>query len=277
MKKKIKLVMSGSGVKFCVFIGALRRLEQEPNYDGLKAVAGTSGGGIIAAALASGYKDSYELEKMCKEFLPQANKILKPSLYNFIRHFGFYKTNKLTCLFEQYLVEKMGEAKIPLKIITTNIDNKEYKIAKAWSSINDPESNVALITTATMSIPFIFPYILIEENRYIDGGWVKNFAIDIYGDKEDVIGLYFGASFSKEKKIPWYRPVGRLIQYISRLVNIAIIQNMEESIEEAKNAKLIKLTSDFNGMNFFPSEKDIDTMIQDGWKSVDKFLKNNKI
>jgi len=275
MNKRIKLVLSGSGTKFPVFIGAIRRLEEAGFI--IEAVAGTSGGGIVAAALASGFSNSYKLEKMCKEFLPQANKFLKPSLTNFFSEFGFFNTKKLTKLFEKCLVPDINHAIFPLKIVTTNIDDEHSSAAKIWSSVGDAGASLPKIVTASMSIPFIFPYVTISKKKYVDGGWVKNFAIDAWGDAENVLGLYFGATVKPAKKIPWWRPVKRLIEYVVRLTNLAIVQNMQESMEDMKNATFIELISAGEGLSFNLSEKEIDNMIKEGYLSVDKYLKTNGI
>ena len=62
---EVTLALGGGGVKGIAHIGVIRRLEEE-GYQ-IKAVAGTSAGGIVGALLAAGY-DSHRLESVLNEF-----------------------------------------------------------------------------------------------------------------------------------------------------------------------------------------------------------------
>lgn len=282
-KNKIKLVFvfSGSGTKFPVFIGALRRIEEFYEQLGyeieIELVIGTSGGAVISAGIASGFYDSYKLEEMCRELMPQISKILKPSLTSLLWRFGLFNTKGLVKLFEEAYVEKMGDTLIPAKIVTVDIDAKgKEKASKVYSTKETPEVSLIQATLASMSIPFVFPHVFLNGRRHIDGGWLKNFAVD-EADGDGIIGFYFGDSLSKAKKLPKWRIVTRLLHYATRLIDISITQNMRESIEDMRkmeNARLYKLSTTASGLDFNISQDDISKMIQDGYDSVDRRLRN---
>jgi predicted acylesterase/phospholipase RssA len=274
MAKKIKLVMSGSGTKFPVFIGALRRLE-EAGYE-VEAVAGTSGGALVAAGMASGHLTSKKMESLVRELLPQIPKLIKPSLPSLIWNFGFYKTDKLHALLEEHLVYRMGSAKIPCKIVTVDVDAQgDEPSAIIWSSETNADRPLALITTASMAIPYVFQQVLIDGHDHVDGGLLKNFAIDSFGDADNVVGLTFSGKLAPEREAPWYRPLTRLLHRGLRLFDLVMARNVREDIEDAKSAVVIPVTTRIDGLDFEIDQHKISEMIQDGYNAVDEFLSWN--
>ena len=274
MSKKIKLVLSGSGTKFPVFIGALRRLEQG-GYE-VEAVAGTSGGAIVAAGIASGYTSSHELEDLVRRIMPRLPKLVRPSLVSLIQNFGFFKTKKLQKVFKDELIEKMGDSTVLCKIITVNVDASGTEdTVTVWSSRRHPDQSLPLVTAASMSIPFVFQQVLINGDDHVDGGLLKNFAIDVFGDDRNVVGLTFSGKLASEKEIPWYRPVSRLVNRGLRLLDLVLVRNVREDIEDAKYATSIHVTTSIGGLDFKMTDEKITQMIQDGYDSIDEYLSVN--
>jgi predicted acylesterase/phospholipase RssA len=85
----VNVAISGSGQLYPVFIGALRCLSDR----GFKIaeISATSGGAIIAAALASGYNPSTTMVDLVKRTLPLRNGLFDPSLFTFFFNWGFIK------------------------------------------------------------------------------------------------------------------------------------------------------------------------------------------
>lgn len=273
--KKINVALSGSGTNFPIFIGAIKRLEQA-GYE-IEEIAGTSGGSIIASTFASGYNNSKALEIVVKEILPTIKKLLQPSLYNLLIYFGLFKTSKLKKELNKYLVPQFKDSYIPLHVTTTNISNPKLPASKIFSSKSTANSSVFDATLASMSIPFLFPYVLIEGTKYVDGGWVKNIPSDIWkNSKTPVVALHLGSKTPTLKETPKYKLVTRLVQYISTLINIAIAANMQESLSD-KNVIDIPLRGAGELINLEMTENEIDLMIGEGYLSVDKWLLNNVI
>jgi predicted acylesterase/phospholipase RssA len=274
MSKKIKLVLSGSGTKFPVFIGGIRRLEEE-GYQ-VEAVAGTSGGAIVAAGMASGKISSYQMEGLVRELMPQIPKLVKPSIWSLIRNFGFFRTSKLRQVFSKHLVSQMGDTVIPCKIITANVDATGYQdSAVVWDSRKDSGKSLPLVTAASMSIPFVFEQVLIDDDQHVDGGLLKNFAIDSFPDSENVIGLTFSGKLASNKEIPWYKPISRLVNRFLRLMDLVMIQNVREDIEDAKGAAVIPVSTSVDGLDFKITDDKISLMITDGYNAVSDYIQNN--
>ena len=83
-RKKVKLVLSGSGTRYPCFIGTIQRLLEE-GYE-IEEVCGTSGGAIIAAGFASWY-DPEKPEEIVKVI--QHTSVIRIFPVNYIIFFIF--------------------------------------------------------------------------------------------------------------------------------------------------------------------------------------------
>lgn len=264
--KKIKLVISGSGTKLPVFAGAIKRLEQE-GYE-IEEVVGTSGGSIIAAAVASGFK-AQQIVDLCKNIMPQLAKMMNYSLINFLSNFGFVKGDKIRAEFEKYFIKTLGEAKIPLHVVTTNFDLDEEEV---FSTANTPKIETAIACGASMAIPAIFEPVAINGDLHVDGGVYANFAIDYFGNNSNVVGLYF----SKTKgRLP--RPTGwkKVAEFLGRVIDMFINAKTEKDIKDAPLTNKIPLKTSVNGLSFDLTEEQIDQMVNEGFTQTDLWLKTH--
>lgn len=271
MSKKIKLVLSGSGTRYPVHVGAILRLAEE-GYE-IAEVCGTSGGAIVAAGLASGYKPNEEIIGMMKQTLPAKNRLIDPSLWALFFRWGLIKGDRLEKIFDKYMVRSFKETKIPVHIVTTNL---ERKVARIFSSTTDPEMSLAKAVRASISIPGVFTPIKIKDELYVDGGVTANYLLDIFGTGEDVIGLRFGAAH----KITDYKDAERkeiksVSDYINANIDTMIEATTREHIEDAMFARTITLRTSHGGLNFGMTEADVDHMVQEGYDSADKWLRKN--
>lgn len=278
-KKKIKLVWSGGGVKLGAFIGALQRLEQEYQDQGyqleIEASAGASAGFLLTAFIASGYTTSKELENLLMQIMPELNKFIKPSLTSLVLNMGFFRTYRLKKLFKRFTVNKMKDCKIPIKGITCNVDTTNPdKIAKIWYSKDNPELDLSTLMLASMAIPFVFPQVKILNEYHVDGGWVKNFPVDVF-EGDNIIGVYFRDKPSTKEKPPFWRFISRFLYRILKLIQISISHNMVEDIQDNPNAFIIPISTDIDGLDFEITGDKIQKMILDGYNSTDKFLIKN--
>lgn len=264
MNKKIKLVLSGSGCLYPVHVGAVLRLA-EAGYV-FEEVCGTSGGSIVAAALASGYPANNELVRMVKNTLPAKNGLIDLSIFSLTFHWGLIKGDKIEKTFHKYFVKKMSETRIPLHVVTTNLDKQEVKL---FSTKETPDMSVSQAVRASMSIPGVFAPVKIDGDLHVDGGLMANYFLDLFGTGDDVIGLRF-KSVSDEKK---GTKVKNPIEYIERCIDSLIQGSTNEHIDDATFARTIILESKHNGLDFNMTDSDVDEMIEEGYKSADKWLK----
>lgn len=151
----ITLALGGGGSKGNSHIGVLRRLEQEGFK--IRAVAGTSFGGIVAVFYALGYAPD-EIEEIFAEF-DQA------SLYGRLPHdepsfAGFAGGVKWL---EGYLGERtFSDTKIPCALTAVDLQSGREIILSDGSLLD--------AVLATIAIPGIFPAQRIGDWELVDGG-----------------------------------------------------------------------------------------------------------
>lgn len=271
---KRKLVLSGSGIRFPMFVGGLKRL-QEAGYE-FEEVCGTSGGAIVGSGLASGFSID-EMANLCREFLPGLTKYLDFSIFRFLWRWGLIRGEKIEEEFEKRLTSFMGSTHIPIKIIVVNYDRSSLEQPyKVLSSEGTPDISLSKAVRASMSVPLVFEPVEINGERYIDGGVSANFPVDIYGNRDDVIGLYMEPE-------PLDSPPNRkwgfkgLVQYMLDIMEIFMNSTTQEHIEDVDKVKIIPLKPKYRSLNFFLDLEDVDNMIEDGYKQVDEWLKNNNV
>ncbi len=259
--KKVKLVLSGSGTLYPAHVGAIVRLA-EAGYI-FEEVIGTSGGSIIGAALASGYKPNRELIEVIKKTIPSKNGLVDPSIWSLFYKWGFIKGEKIEAMFNRYFVKTFAEATIPLHVVTCNIDRGELKV---FSTQKYPEFSVPVAVRASIAIPGVFVPAIIEGDRHIDGGLGGNFMIDYWKDDPDVIGIRFCSSSSKKSKIR------NAFDYTKAAVNLMLESNTTERIEDVLNPRVINIKSRHDGMNLAMTEADVMSMIEEGYNAADKWV-----
>lgn len=268
MTKKIKLVLSGSGTLYPVHIGAVLKLA-ELGYE-ISEICGTSGGAIVAAAIASGIKPNQHLVDMVKATLPGKNKLVDYSLWSLITRWGLVKGDRMEDVLKEHFVPTFSETKIPLYVVTTNIEREATRI---FSSKTDPNMSVARAVRASMSIPGVFAPIKIEDELYVDGGITVNYALDIFGTGEDVIGLRFGTvGNAKDFKTSPRNKMKSVADFINANVGAMMEASNKEHMDDAIYARTIFLKSKHSGLNFNMTDKDVDQMIEEGYRSVERWV-----
>jgi len=264
MSKKIKLVLSGSGTRYPVFAGAIKRLIEE-KYE-ITEVCGTSGGAIVAAALGAKYNYSRPessidgLMKLLNESLP--GPFLDPRLFPFGTR-GIFKGNKILKEFRRHFPETFLETRIPVNIVTFNMNKGVHKI---WSD-KDAGISLPLAVRASMSLPLIFDPVRINEDLHIDGGISANFPLDVFGDGKDVIGLRFKTLGNKK------RVVKNKIDLINATVDGMMEASMREHMEDAHYAQTCFLKTNHGGLNLLMNKKDVSSQVEEGYDGMKNFLK----
>ena len=262
MKKPIKLVLSGSGTKYPVFVGAIKRLE-EANFDIIE-VCGTSGGSIVAAGIAGGM-NAHQLQALVLNTLP--GPLLDWNWWPTLdARKGRFAGNKILAALRKNLPNTWDECKIPLHIVTFNIQRGQHVI---WNN-NAKNSDVPLLIRASMSLPIIFDPVMIHGEMHIDGGIGANFPLDVFGDGKNVIGMRFkGSDGSKAKKIATKFEMGAAV------IEGFIESSTKEHVEDAQWAQVMLLDSKNSGLSLEMSAKDVHDMIDEGYRCADRWLRES--
>jgi NTE family protein len=263
--QKVKLVLSGSGTLYPAHVGAIIKLS-EAGYE-FEEVVGTSGGAIIASAIASGYKPNAELIEMVKKTLPSKNKLVDPSIWALMTKWGFIKGDKIEEMLDKYLVKKFSDTKIPLHVVTCNIDRREMQV---FSSAKHPDMNLSLAVRASMSIPGVFIPVKINGETFIDGGLAGNFMIDYFGENANVIGIRFKSVRGK------YDKVKNAFDYTNAIIDTMLEANAAEREEDMHRKNIILIKSKHGGLNLGMTEADVLDMIKEGYDAATAWIKTRR-
>jgi NTE family protein len=151
----IKLALGGGGAKGNSHIGVIRRLEEEGFK--IKAVAGTSFGGLVAVFFAAGYS-AYQIEELFAN-LDQSTLYghapdQEPSLL------GFAGARKWL---ESQLGDKtFDDLKLPCAVTAVDL--------RSGSEIILSSGRLVDAICATVAVPGILPHVHINEWELVDGG-----------------------------------------------------------------------------------------------------------
>ncbi|HHZ18666.1 MAG TPA: hypothetical protein GX390_05205 [Acholeplasmataceae bacterium] len=190
---KINIVFEGGGIKGIAYIGVLKFLEERGIL--VYQIGGTSVGAIIAALIAIGY-NSAELIELISNF---DFSILKHfgkegrmrGLIDSVKGIGIYSLqdfeNYMQTLAQaknktKFLDVKHGEDYL-LKMVATEWVTKRKVIIPddlKYFNINPDSFPIAKAATMSASIPIFYRYYPIDKYRFLDGGIVSNFPIDLF-------------------------------------------------------------------------------------------------
>lgn len=281
--KKVKVVLSGSGTRYPCFIGALWRLLAD-GYE-VTEICGTSGGAIVAAKFATSY-DKDDPRKTMQSLLETATSTLPGPLLDLnwfetafsfrpqnlfrkdrkvlsLNTKGIFKGKKILKALQKELPSSFEETVIPMRIVTFNNNMGEHKIWTAADGISLPHA-----VRASMSLPIIFDPVKLGGDIHTDGGITANFPLDVFGNGEDVVGFRFGSSG------PTRRNIKSKLDIAAANIDGAIESAMREDIKDASlRSRICYLHTRQGGLNLHMTKEDVGKQINEGWDSVDSWLK----
>ena len=245
MIKKLKthnftLVLSGGGALGIAHLGVLHDLEKQniiPNE-----VVGTSMGGIIAACIAIGLRES-EIYEAIKTF-SSVSKWLKFSFQGN----AIVDNTKIETIFSNLFgTKKMKDVKIPLKLISTNLKNGNKRV---FDSQDDVYIKDAIL--ASIAIPGVFNEHVIEGETYGDGFLCENLGIN-EASYDDVLAVDVLGSNSFEEKLPNnFFKTSNVLEMFEKSIRLLIHNQSKTHIQNShKNIILIEpVTKDYTTFHF---------------------------
>lgn len=155
---RIGLALGGGGARGFAHIGVLRAFEER----GIKPdiISGTSAGSIIAVLYADGYTPQHiiklfndlEVKELVDVTLPRNSLLRMDKFINYLK--------------KNLHAKNIEDLKIPVLIVATDFDNGK--------SVAFEKGELATRIAASCSIPIVFPPIMIDGVRYVDGGVMRN-------------------------------------------------------------------------------------------------------
>ncbi|NKI68981.1 exotoxin [Collimonas pratensis] len=170
MTKKIRVALSGSGMKFAAHVGALTAI-RDAGYE-IVEIIGTSGGSIVAAMYASGMS----VEAMKKlTFERDWSSMMNWSPFAVFNN-GFCNGKNLLKFLEENTGGKtFGDLPVDLSVVASDVAHQRPII---FSKKMTPKVKVSFACRASASIPFVYTPVRYKNTIAVDGGVVNNLACD---------------------------------------------------------------------------------------------------
>jgi len=197
--QRVALVLSGGASRGGAHIGVIRALEE--NHIPISCIAGTSIGAIIGAMYASGYTPD-EMEKLMdsEDFQRWASGVMADKYIYFYRkedpnaswistNFDFKKISSLlpAQLIKTYEIDfqfmkmltpasavcegNFDNLMVPFRCIVSDIDSTAALVLR--------KGDLSSAVRASMSLPLIFPPVVLNGKLMYDGGIYNNFPVDV--------------------------------------------------------------------------------------------------
>lgn len=261
--RKINLAFAGSGQLYPAFVGALMCLKDR-GYS-ISEISGTSGGAIIAAAVASGIDPGGELISIIKATLPTRNKLFDFSLRSLLFRWGLIKGKKIEERFSKYFCKTLSECRIPVYITASNITARRVRV---FSSATDPGFLTSKAVRASISLPFIFEPVIIDEDIYVDGGWMMNLPCDVFSNNLPVLAFRFKNRNAVRSSIQ------SIAKYLHALLESVIDGDAEDLPKEP--IYVIDIKTKYSTLSFNVNSHDVDEMMREGYISTSEWLDLNE-
>ena len=193
------LVFEGGGAKGAAYAGCLPVLDHLGVYPHIRNIAGTSAGAITAALLATGggtegLTDAVKHTRFGK-FISDPFGLIGDSV-RFVKDYGVHTGRPFVKILKGYFKRFCGDANVTFaqlakmadkdpvrfKRLTVVSSNIHQQTSVAFSAETFPSLPIWKAVRASMSIPFIFEPVEIDNEMYVDGGMAWNYPIDIYDE-----------------------------------------------------------------------------------------------
>lgn len=178
--KKINLVLSGTGALYTAHAGAINALV-DLGYS-FKALSGTSGGSIIAMALAAGISPN-RIKRSLIDFSPWS-KLLRKTLWPFNKGWGLYSNKPLI-----QMLNKLGgktrfeDCQVPINIVATQVVPNHQRIV--FNQQTTPKLTLGEAVRISTSLPILFQAIPFKGKTLTDGTFADNLFIEPFEDDFD--------------------------------------------------------------------------------------------
>lgn len=255
---QISLALSGSGFLAMIHAGAVCALRDSGAE--IVEVAGTSGGSILAAAVAAGLTND-EIRQMALD--SDMSKLLRwsPS--------GMFAKRKYWCngkdlyawLDAHFKGAKLGQAKIPVRIVSTDYREGQSFV---FNRTLTPDVPFALACRASSAIPVVYAPVLYGSRMLIDGGTLDNCPLNELGQPRSIkIGVDVMSGSSKNSDTS-------ILKYASGLIGMLLSSSEAAQILMAtqRGARIVKVHTPNNFLNNHATPEQRLTMFSQGYEAM---------
>jgi len=265
------LIFSGSGLLYPAHLGAAEYIIQHVVNQSECKFVGTSGGSLVSAILAN-HISPLKAKELAKKILPKDIISFNWSFWQPARSIGLFSLNKLEKTLEDYVPKTMEFSKMPLKIVTANVDTKQEVV---FSKETTPKAILPKVVCASCAVPFIFTPVEIDKQLYVDGGIVNGFALDLAYPPFDkiVIGIKVTSEIPiKRTTVVAKSRIESRIDYCAALLGTMLAEGEKEHVEHVlAGIRIINIKLPYEPFDFFGiGEKEVDNMFEIGYKAAEE-------
>jgi predicted acylesterase/phospholipase RssA len=261
VKESVDYVLSGGGTLAAVHVGALAALLERKR---VAAIGGTSAGSIVAA----GYAVGMDTESMLNVFKDTfKSNVLDRSWYP-LNRWGLYKGDVIHQKLREVMPGTMGSLDVDCRIVVCDLWTRRPVVVTRKTH---PKVLVADAVRCSLAIPGFFRAARLEADNarlYVDGGVSMNFAHAVFDDLPE---RTIGARFLQQRKDE-VRPVRNTVDYVKAMASLLMYSSDEAHISSKRYADVVTLQTSGNGMDFTLTDRQIDQLYDDGFRSMDAWL-----
>jgi NTE family protein len=272
-RKDLTLVLSGSGTKFYAFLGAIRELVRA-GYS-FNAFRGTSGGAIVAAAMAFYYDGTVASVEKAIDLavnIPlnkaKDRRWFSDMLWPWGGPKGRFKGKRILKLLRQNLPPDFDDLRWPCAVSAFQVNLARKRTIMLESG------DLPLAVRASMSIPGVFDPVTIGSKLLVDGGW--QFNLPLPADGTPFIALSIGDPQGGDQ----YIDISNTFALFGALVDGALDASMMAAIQRAaddfggdpKKVPIIPLRSGLDGLDFNMSRETKLKGVETGAESARKWI-----
>ncbi|MCK4305050.1 MAG: patatin-like phospholipase family protein [Candidatus Eisenbacteria sp.] len=247
---RVALALSGGAARTIAHVGVLKVLEREGI--GLRAIAGTSGGALIAVLTAAGYP-ILDLEREAREIGWQRIIDFKPHLL------GILSTEKLGEFVRRRIGDlRFEDLRIPCAVVATDITMQSKKVFRSGP--------VVIAVEASCAIPEFYRPVEWEGHILVDGGVVEPLPIDTLLDLcgPDTCPV-LAVSVNRKARHP--KPPKHALQLLGQISQVIQL----ELVRQASSKASVFLEPDMAPFHFFDLDN-ADRLIAAGERAMNKRL-----
>ena len=256
--KEVNLVLSGSGALYPTHVGAVCALHHLGFT--FKAVSASSGGAIVAAAIAS--ETSFNrLKRLTIDYDPWPRLIRKIQWPH--KTWGFFSNKKVQLLVAKICgTESFSDAKIPIHIVATQVQPYHQKVI--LNKTNTPNMSLAQAVQITTAIPILFEPVRVDNKTFIDGTFTDSLPIEVF--KED-----FANTIALQIKVKSKETPNSFWEFLKICMSLIIASPDPSFVPNELTLIPLNVYDHISPLRFFMSRKDKKRLFDIGYNSVINF------
>ena len=268
------LVFSGAGVKIYTFLGFIKALEENNILSNIESFIGTSSGSFIATLCVLDFKYIDMEEIILKINVNSLNKIDTQNIFNFFHDYGLDYGKNFERIIKIILERKVNNENITFKelyeiskkrliITATCVNTMECEY---FDYINTPDMSVVTAILMSISIPFIFKPIKVDNKYYIDGAFVRHYPIDFFDNTiDETIGVLVSSNFNT------FNEINSIKDYIYNILLCSFVNLVKNCYDKYKDNTIFIENND-SSLDFNIEYNEKISQIDNGYNITKKII-----